>query len=79
MDVPDPVAEAADLSAIADLADRLQAFAADLSARERQLLMSIITQAMDPLTRVQASARADLLTSDEEALLRDLAEKPLPG
>ena len=81
MDPLDSEALPADLlesHAIAEFAERLDAYAAGLSARERQALMSLIVRAMDPLTRVAVCGPPDLLKPEERSALESLAAADSP-
>lgn len=53
-------------------AQRLEAFAAQLSDRERQVLESLVLRAMDPLERISLRDPGCLLEPDEEALLQEI-------
>ena len=53
-------------------AQRLEAFAAQLSDRERQALESLVLRAMDPLERISLRDAGDLLESHEEELLQKI-------
>jgi hypothetical protein len=76
MDPLDSDALPADLlepHSIAEFAERLDTYAAGLTPRERQLLISIIARAMDPLTRAAVCGPQDLLEPDERSVLETLA------
>jgi hypothetical protein len=53
-------------------AQRLEAFAAQLSDRERQALESLVLRAMDPLERISLRDPGGLLEPHEEALLQEI-------
>jgi hypothetical protein len=53
-------------------AARLDAFAAQLSDRERQMLTRIVVRSLDPLERLSLRDVNGLLEPDEEALLQAL-------
>jgi hypothetical protein len=67
-------ADLLDPQSIAEFAERLDAYAAGLSTRERELLISIIASAMDPLTRAAVCGPKDLLKPVEQAVLQSLAD-----
>ena len=64
---------------IAAFAARLDAYAATLSARERDALMIILARAMDPVERMRWRHAATLLDPSEEAALRALLDEELQG
>jgi hypothetical protein len=51
---------------------RLQAFAAELSPRERSMLESLLVHAMDPLERRRQFGSEVVLSAEEEDLLGTL-------
>ena len=57
-----------DAAEVAAFAGRLDDFASGLSDREREVLLTLLARAMDPLTRVQVF-RSDLLDPEEQAIL----------
>ena len=60
-------------------AEHLEAFAAQLSDRERQALANLLLRAMDPLERISLGDASDLLEPHEEALLQEMeGEAPAP-
>lgn len=54
----------------ASLGDRLEAYAAGLSARERQVLNLMLFRAQDPLERFRLQHPKGILTPEDEAVLR---------
>jgi hypothetical protein len=61
-------------------AQRLEAFAAQLSDRERQALESLVLRSMDPLERISLRDPGSLLEPHEEALLQEIeSETPQGG
>ena len=62
---------------IAAFAARLDAYAATLSAREREALMIILARAMDPVEWMRWRHAATLLDPSEEAALRALLDEEL--
>jgi hypothetical protein len=53
-------------------AEHLEAFAAQLSDRERHALANLLLRAMDPLDRISLSDASGLLEPHEEALLEEM-------
>ena len=57
---------------IATFAGRLEAYASSLSSRERQILMTLIMNTMDPFERMRSKDTSTLLDPKEEEYLRIL-------
>jgi len=57
---------------LAAFAAHLDAYAAELSDRERGTLMTILVRAMDPLERIRWRDIASILTPNEASVLNEL-------
>lgn len=67
----DPVDAATPTEAdVEALADRLEAYAAGLTERERQVLNLMLFRAQDPLDRFRLQHPEGILTPEDEAVLR---------
>jgi hypothetical protein len=60
---------------VCHLADSLSEYALALPEREKRILFEMLLQAMAPLDRFLYVRTSDLLSSDEQALLRSLEKK----
>ncbi len=58
------------------LAEKLSEYALTLPERERHALYEILLRAMEPLDRFHYLRTSDLLSPDEEAVLRSLEKGP---
>lgn len=61
-----------DPETVAAFAARLEAYAASLSSRERQVLEVLLLAAMDPIERMRWRRTEDVLNPEEEAVLAAL-------
>ena len=61
------------------LAKSLSEYALGLSERERHALYEILLRAMEPLDRFRYLKTSDLLSPDEEAVLRSLEKESQGG
>ena len=64
---------------VLNLAKSLNEYAKGLSEQEKDALMQILLNAMDPLDRFRYLRTSDLLSSDEEAVLRSLEKESKRG
>jgi hypothetical protein len=64
---------------ISCLAESLNEYAKGLSEHEKNTLFEILLGAMDPLDRFRYMKTSDLLSSDEEAVLRSLENESKRG
>jgi hypothetical protein len=74
-----PLTDDLDEQAVTEFASRLATFAAELPARERAALNTILMRAMDPIERMRWRDAADLLSPGEEAVLNRLLEERPPA
>lgn len=61
------------------LAESLSEYALALPERERHALYEMLLRAMEPLDRFHYLRTSDLLSPDEEAVLRSLEKRPRRG
>lgn len=61
------------------LAESLNEYALALPEREKRALYEILLRAMEPLDRFRYMRTSDLLSSDEEAVLRSLEKESKRG
>lgn len=61
------------------LAESLNEYAQRFPEHEKQALFEILLRAMDPLDRFRYLKTSDLLSSDEEAVLRSLEKESKRG
>ena len=61
------------------LAESLNEYAQRLPEHEKQTLFEILLRAMEPLDRFRYLKTSDLLSSDEEAVLRSLEKESKRG
>jgi hypothetical protein len=61
------------------LAESLNEYAQRLPEHEKQALFEILLRAMEPLDRFRYLKTSDLLSSDEEAVLRSLEKESKRG
>lgn len=63
-------------SAIRSLAQKLALYSSTLCVREKQILVSILLEHLDPLDRMKLRDVNRLLTHDELQILNDLLTEP---
>ena len=63
---------------IAAFANHLEAFAQTLSESDRALLARLLTKVLDPWDRMRLRDPSEILSPEEEAILRSLDPKDAP-
>ena len=61
------------------LAEKLNEYAITLPEREKHALFEMLLRAMEPLDRFRYLRTSDILSSDEEAVLRSLEKESKRG